>query len=157
MIVISSKTRDSSGNGANVPNAKSCSKSVARCVIDVLRSTKMMKEENLVDFPSKINELVPKLQIPLNISTWLSSESVAIQRKKKSTLFASHYSKAPKQKTIVDLYAGATSGETSMLQRRQEVCMTSKSARSAPIPPMHERTETHGARTSRFLRKNLKL
>ena len=154
MIVILCKISGSSRSGTNFPSARSCPKTVARSVIDLMQRSNMLTAEDFTHSHSNYDVVVPKLQIPSNISTWLSSESAARHRLKISPLFSSQYDKAPKPKTITDLYAGASSGETSRLLRRHQATVGSQSARSVPIPPMQAKKESHGARSARFIRKN---
>jgi hypothetical protein len=153
LIVISRKTKGSLLFGTNFPSAKACPKSVARSVIDILKRTNMLLLKDRADPMYNRDAAVPKLQIPPNISTWLSSEPASTQRLKILTRFASQHKGAPKQKSIVDLYAGASSSETNRLQRRREAEVGSQSARPAPVPPAQANTESHGARTARFLRR----
>jgi hypothetical protein len=152
LIAISCKTNGSLRRfRTDFPNAHSCSKLVARSVTDLL------KRSNMLNFKSEQSNsrdaAVPKLQIPPTISKWLSSDSAATHRLKVLPLFAYQHDKAPKQKTIVDLYAGASSSETSRLHRLRQAPVGSQSARSAPAPPLQAKTESHGARSARFLRK----
>jgi len=154
LIIISCKTSGSLCSVTNFPNATSCPNSVARSVTDILKRTNMLKPEDLGGNPRlKQNFAVPKLQIPANISSWLSSESAAIHTKKLSPLFVSQHAVAPKQKTTAELYAGASSAETNRLKRRHEAQLGSQSARPAPAPPIQAKKESHGARTARYVRK----
>jgi hypothetical protein len=152
LIAISCKANGSLRRfRTNFPSAHSCSKSVARSVTDLL------KRSNMLTFKAKQSNsrdaAVPKLQIPPTISKWLSSDSAATHRLKVLPLFAYQHNKAPKQKTIVDLYAGASSSETSRVHLLRQAPVGSQSARSAPAPPLQAKTESHGARSARFLRK----
>ncbi len=152
LIAITCNTTGSLRVGTNIPSATSCSKLVARSVIEILKRTNMLTSKD-TDSLHKRDATIPKLQIPPSISTWLHSESAATHRLKVSPLFTSQHKEAPKQKTLVDVYAGASSRETSRLQRRNDATVGSQSARSAPVPPMQAKAESHGARTARFLRK----
>jgi hypothetical protein len=153
LIVISCKFSGSSRNGTNFPSAKSCPKSVARSVVNLLLRKNMLLEEDFAHSHSNRDLVVPKLQIPPNISVWLSSESAAKHKPKISPLFAAQCAKDPQQKTLSDLYADTPSGETSRLLRRQQALAGSQSARSAPVPPMQSKTASHGARSARFMKK----
>jgi hypothetical protein len=153
LILISCKASGSSRSGTNFPSAKSCPKSVARSVVELLRRTHMLSAEDFTESPSYRDFVVPKLQIPPSVSAWLSSESGAKHRLQVSPLFAAQYKKPPEQKTMSDLYAGASSAETSRHLRRPQALAGSQSARSAPVPPMQAKTESHSARSARFIRK----
>jgi hypothetical protein len=154
LILISCKTWGSTRNGTNFPTARMCPKSVARSVVDILKRTNMLKsEKSRVDPHSEIDVAIPKLKIPLNISTWLSSEPAATHVLKVSPLFASKQKVPSKQKNFVDLYSGPSSMEKNILQRRYEAAAGSQSSRSAPVPPIQAKMGSHGARTARFVRK----